>query len=261
LVQLSSILSPQVNNTNNNNESSLSFPTTLTPVLAPWNPHLIILALSSLQCLFALARVNARYSAQQQAHPIPISGAGVVLSIILLAASILQGVHSSDLVHYPTMLVVAGLWFYGLWFVVSSHGLSPVTLFHDYTRTVSIPTAVIAGMVFGSRMWADALSHWVLLQIAATVGWCLLMSSGGVLKRTVVAAFVLMPTLVVVSSTGRDDQWRYASILVSSVGLLPLLAMSTVGFAQTTPPRTIAGLVLIANNAALLSIIAVLANF
>ena len=237
----------------------------LSPVLAPWNPHLLLLALCCLQCLFALGRVNQRH----RESAVSLAGAGAVLTIVLLAAAILQGVHSSDLVHYPTMLVVGALWLHGLWFVTDATAAvdssDPYTLFHNYTRAVAVPLAVLTGMIFGTRVWADALTHWVLLQIAATVGWMQLSSSQPplLLRRVVAVLFLLLPTGLAATSTGHDDAWRYIAILAGSTGLLPLLAVSTVmqPSPASPPPNAIAGYVLLANNAALIALVATLANF
>ena len=228
-----------------------------TEVLAPWNPHLIVLALCLLQCLFALERVNKRYSA----HPLSATGGGVVLTLILIAAAIVQGIRDTDLVHYPTMIVVGLLWLHGAWAVAASME-NQASLFFDYTRAVAAPLAVLSSMLFGTRVWADALSHWALLQIAVTLGWLQVRACDArLLCRAALVLFLLLPIASAVASTGRDDQWRYVALLAGSVGLLPLLAVGTLLSQPTVPHRALAGYVLIANNAALLAVVATLANF
>ena len=265
------------NNNNNNNNQRRTLITTGDAsssvsedpsALAPFNPHLIVLALCCLQCLFAMARVNF----SQEAHPLSTGGTGVALSVVLIAAAVVQGVHNStDLTNYTTMIFIAWLWLCGVYLVAAGDAWSHAYLFFAYTATVATPLASLAAALYGTRMWADALSHWVLLDVASAAGWMQLVLTDVPQKqllRVITLLFTLLPTLTAMTATGPYDQWRYVAIFAGSLGLLPLLAASTLlppveeDNNNSKPPyRTWAGYVLIANNAALMSIVATLANF
>jgi hypothetical protein len=250
-------------------------PAHMEPVLRPWNPHLLLLTLCALQCLFALGRMyrnRSHYynSLSEPPHPyISLQGAGGVLTGVLVAAGIVQGVHDGDLVQYPTLVVMVLLWFHG-WayatYAVAWDDDVAWSLFY-FLHSVAAPLSVLCGLIFGTRLWTSTLAHAVLLSVALRAFW-LQQKSAEVrgLMRLLTWGFALLATLAILSETGSFDTWRYIAILMGSVGLLPLFVLSaTVDDEQAKsdvlPRHSLVGMVLMANNAALLIVVVLLSNF
>ena len=245
-------------------------PSEVTPVLAPFNPHLLLLSLACLQCLMAFGRMYRRWREGEDKRPslsdhyyISVEGVGLVLTAITVAATIVQGVHDAELVRYPTLMALALNWLLGLWYTHAPEG----GCFHS--ALVAAPLSVLCGMLFGPRLWPDVLQHYVLL--IAAIQMALLIprrdeeeeaSEARPLMRAVALLLLLLPIGDAVWNTGPFDAWRYILILIGAVGLLPLLLSLLVPelSLEVKAHHTLAGLELMANNAALLGVLVLLAN-
>jgi hypothetical protein len=242
-------------------------PSEVTAVLEPFNPHLILLSLACLQCLMAFGRMyrhkqegdEKRGGRGNDAEPpyISLEGVGVVLTAILLAAAVVQGVHDAELVKYTTLLTLVLNWLLGVWYVYAPDGAG----FH--TAIVAAPLSVLCSMLFGPRLWPDVLQHYVLLLAAIQMG--LLMrqqAEGRPIMRAIVFLLLFAPLSDALWNTGPFDAWRYVLILIGSVGLLPLLLsllMPELAL-EVKAHHTLGGMELMANNAALLGVLVLLAN-
>lgn len=230
-------------------------PASIAPVLDAWNPHLILLALCCMQCLLALGQIMDLADGPH----VSLVGAGCALTGVLLAAAIVQGVHAADLVRYPTVIAIALVWLNGAYYVfVSSQGESPRMAFH--VRAVAAPLSVLCTAIFGTRLWSDNLLHIVLLAVAIN-NTRTAQGRSEFLVLVQKSITLGLPALVIalaVCGTGVYDAWRYILILTGSTGLLPLFVW---GLASSERPKSLVGISLMANNAALLGVVALLANF
>ena len=240
-------------------------PAEVTPVLEPFNPHLILLSLTCLQCLMAFGRMYLHRREGEDKRPsvnagpyISIEGVAAVLTAILLASAIVQGVHAPELVRYPTLLVLVLNWLLGAWYVRDPEGQG----FHS--ASVAAPLSVLCSMLFGPRLWPDILQHYVLL--IAAIYMALLMRKANEDARPVMRAVVLLLLFVslgdAVWNTGVFDAWRYVLIWIGSVGLLPLtisMLMPELSI-EVKAHHSLGGMELMANNAALLGVLVLLAN-
>ena len=245
-------------------------PAEITPVLAPFNAHLLLLSLACLQCLMTFGRMyrHQRDGDDKRSAPqyyISIEGVGLVLTAITVAATVVQGVHDADLVRYPTLITLALNWLLGLWYTHAPEG----ACFHS--ALVAAPLSVLCGMLFGPRLWPDVLQHYVLLLAAIQMALLLLPRRANAedetdearpLMRVVALLLLLAPLADAVWNTGPFDAWRYILILIGSVGLLPLLLSLLLPelSLEVKAHHTLAGLELMANNAALLGVLVLLAN-
>ena len=238
-------------------------PAAVTAVLAPWNPHILLLALCALQTLYALGRVLRRGPARiGSVDPrTTLLGAGAVLTALLAAALAVQGVHDADLARYPTLIAVGVLWLAGLRFALTeSPGLPPPSSVPSAAvATVAAPLAVLVTALLGPRLWSDALAQGCVLAAAC----CALSASGAAeegafigRQKGAAALLVLVFAGAAAACTGPFDSWRYIVILVACVGLLPLLPV--VG---DTRRSSSGGIALMANNAALIGTVVTLASF
>jgi hypothetical protein len=248
-------------------------PSEVTPVLAPFNAHLLLLSLACLQCLMTFGRMYRRQRegdekrwADAPPYYISIEGVGLVLTAITVAATVVQGVHDADLVQYPTLITLVLNWLLGVWYTRTPEG----ACFHS--GLVAAPLSVLCSMLFGPRLWPDVLQHYVLLLAAIQMAlWILPRRSdepepndadARPLIRAVALVLLLLPLCDAVWNTGPFDAWRYILILIGSVGLLPLflsLLMPEMSL-EVKAHHTLAGLELMANNAALLGVLVLLAN-
>jgi len=260
-------------------------PRLASPVLAPWNPHLLLMVLCGMQTLLAFARARhnrLRRSASASSSSsdadgmtmmtteLPITFIAATLVLMLLACVAVQGARDLRLIHYPTLLSVASALAAMVWFFWvqqqqqqqrmvdededEAHWQLWCMLFH--MQAVSIPTAALAMALLGSRVWADVLSVFCLLHGAVNLLW---------LGRPAPAALLLLACAYVMRAQfGPFDAWRYAWGYLSCAGLLPLLLLWPLllnGDNNNKGLKQAAGLSMTTANVALIALLICLNQF
>jgi hypothetical protein len=232
------------------------------PVLAPWNPHLLLLALCCVHCIVCLWRIEYGHVQQESNHnvadvaPPPPSHlyanfrmgphhAAVVSALLLGACAAVQcafgGVH---LVHYPTLLTLATLAGSTIRYLMVAPRMPDLAWslgFH--MQTVAIPVLVLAIVLFGSREWTDALTHLAFLAAAAHLLYIALLlqqrqspSSADEcvgLVRTLALSLGALSFYDAQIQFGPFDSWRYALTLLPAAALAtPFVAIAVMGNAD-----------------------------
>jgi hypothetical protein len=238
-------------------------------VLAPWNPHLLLLVLCGMQTLLAFARMrhnhltNKHQTEEGDTTPtttntntaeISITFVAVMLGLMLITCVAVQGAYDLDLIHYPTLLSTAmGLLTVACYFSLSSSTVENDDLWQLWSmlfhlQAVAIPTATLAMAVLGTRVWADALSVFCLLQAAVNLFW---------LQRFLLSGLVLLASFHIMHTQfGPFDTWRYVWCYLACTGLF--VGVLALAFER---PKRCAGLSLGATNVALVALMACLNQF
>ena len=262
-------------------------PRLASAVLAPWNPHLLVLVLCGMQALlaFARARHNRLLHRQHDSAPdaakdgmtmmtteLPLTFIAATLVLMLLACVAVQGARDLNLIHYPTLLSVASAlaamaWFFWVQPAPQAAQAAPADdddarwqlwcmLFH--LQAVSLPAATLAMALLGSRVWADVLSVFCLLHGAVNLLW---------LGKAAPAALLLLACAYVMRAQfGPFDAWRYAWGGLACAGLLPLLLLWPLSSlleldAERRGLKHAAGLSMTAANVALIALLVCLNQF
>jgi hypothetical protein len=207
-------------------------------VMGLFNPHLALLAVGCLQFLICLGRMEYKRAntapsvndiGQWMPVQVPLWSIGVVLILLIVAASAIQAVHSTELLQYPTVIFVV------VWMAIGAAYVKMHTTYEldlpwelaFQLQTVAVPVALLAYAIFGTRLWADMLTHGCLLSAAVNLLWLQLHKGAPVwLARFMVIGLTLLSLHGAQLQFGPFDTWRYALTFMACLGLAPLLLLS-----------------------------------
>ena len=219
----------------------------MTTVLEPFNPHIILLAITCMHSLVCLsgakrksellgtAALSASSSWDAMAYRllqlIPLKAAIVLLAVLTLIVSVLNGLSHDDLMQYPTIITVVFLFLgggiYAYFFDTFNEDLDWTLAFH--MQLVGIPLTVVITAAMGVRFWIDVLTHTVLLAAAVSCMW--IQFAPNLDSSTQLAArflTVALPTfsLCVTQQEWGTDSWQHVVALMASTSLAPLYILT-----------------------------------
>ena len=218
-------------------------PRHIQTIWQPWNPHAILLMLCCMQLLVCISKTQYNRETKQQQKEaekasihFPVNYGTVIIAILMLVVLLLSGLKHSDLVQYPTILVIVVLLALILWYAWT---------FDEYVEdaawnlvfhmlAISVPVAVLSIATMGTRLSIDVLTHLVLLTAAGLSLWLQNAAAdfGHPWSLQIVRFITIMlPTLSLTLAhiqRGAADNWRYAVALMGCAGLLPLYVFSII---------------------------------
>lgn len=302
----------------------------IKPIMKDFNPHLILLTLCIVHSIFCIARIKRtvwstanlpsalpsqlgsflpRYGIAASTatrvgieHPHVISPlmSIVVLGILLIIVFIIEGTRKSELVEYPTILVVILEMLAAIWFIIwlpfissssSENGNNESSIVVDPTTTaeqqqnehkanwmnfyhlqlVAVPVAVLSIVTVGARFWTDALFHFVFLSVACNALYLERELIDNVISRKLLQLiYVLLPIFCLYMAHmqwGYFDNWRYVIGLMGSFSVIPFFIHPWIGGGSeklkgfVSKNKYIGKLTNFASTAALLSLVVNLAMF
>jgi len=207
---------------------------TISPIMEPINPHLILLTLCCIHSIFCISRTHInhqdRVENDKNATPkpllIPLEYAMVIYILLIVVVSVIEGLKDTQLVQYPTIIIM----FLLLWFCIlyvarfPYHSQDIIWGVATHLQLVAVPLAILAITTMGVRMWPDVLGHMELLN--ATV-YCMWLQSNvqNVASRRIchfLTFFLPLITLYIAHiQWGQYDDWRYVIGTMACGGLAP----------------------------------------
>jgi hypothetical protein len=206
-------------------------------ILADFNPHLMLLVLAVLHSTLIMSKMNkivwttlkpGSNTSFDFENPhkfsVPISFAAFCLVIIIVYV-IVDG-RKHDLVQYPTIIATVILLMLGIWFLVREKAFKDDHLWFCvfHLHLVSIPTAVLAISLVGSRFWTDIVAHIVLLSVAANVLILEKRASDLISRKLCQLLYFFIPLFCLYMAHlqwGANDNWKYSIGIMGSASLLP----------------------------------------
>jgi hypothetical protein len=233
------------------------FEQTITTVVEPWNPHLILLTLCCIQTIVCISRIqhkretiltvsnnNSNGSGDTRTSSVgdgyvpyynhlhlPLSYAIAIVGLLITIIAILQGLKDVNLVQYPTILTMVFLLGSCIWYIILfdkfGHDITWAISFH--LQLVSVPLAVLAIATMGARMWVDVLGHVMLLSSGVNCMWLQSTTQNISARRVSHLLTIFLPTLSIYLAHmqwGPFDDWRYVIAMMACGSLAPLYFMA-----------------------------------
>ena len=208
-------------------------------ILADFNPHLILLVLAILHSTLTMSKMNKIIWSTLKAggsnnipidfeNPhkmsVPVSFAAYCLVVIIVYV-IVDG-RNHNLMQYPTILITVFLLVLGVWFLVREKSFKDDHLWFCvfHLHLVSIPTAVLAISLVGSRFWTDIVAHLVLLSVAANTLILENRAKDIISKKLCQLIYFFIPLFCLYMAHlqwGTNDNWKYSIGIMGSASLLP----------------------------------------
>ena len=251
------------------------------PVLEPWNPHLILLTICCIHSIICISKshiIPNKYienAANQNSEPkrmtIPLSYSVGISFLLIFIIAVLEGIKNTDLVQYPTIIIVALLLGLSLLYIqnFAAKGQDLIWGISTHLQLVGVPLAVLAISTMGSRMWTDVLGHFVILNSAV---YCLWLqsntknSTGQRLCHLLTIFFPLLSLYLAHIQWGKNDNWRYVIGSMASGGIAPFFIITILFHAspnadQKESEKIFYRISTLCSSAALLSLVVNLALF
>lgn len=258
----------------------------MTNVLRPINPHLLLLVLSIIHCIFCISKVkktiwstivfhsksNAYVNVQEPKlgieHPntisLPINAS--LFYILTLVVFIIEGNRNSVLVEYPTIIlalvpILSNVWF--IYWQISSEENHAWFVF-SYIQTVVIPVAVLTFCIVGTRFWTDVLYHIVLLSCANHALYVSISSQDVVsvkLSQIICVSAPVLSLYLAWNQWGGMESWKYTMGLMGSSVLLTFLLYPIFFMTQNNGMKLFSKVLLLLCSSALISLVVNLGMF
>jgi hypothetical protein len=221
----------------------------MTNILRPINPHLLLLVLSIIHCIFCISKVkktiwstlvlhskqNVMGNVQEEKmgieHPntisLPVNAS--IFYILLLVVFIIEYNRNTVLVEYTTIILALVPILSSMWFVYwhsSSLAEDHDWFVFQYLQTIVIPVAVLTFCIVGTRFWTDVLYHIVLLTCANHALYVSISSQDVVsvkLSQIICVAAPILSLYLAWIQWGGMESWKYTMGLMGSSVLLIFL--------------------------------------
>lgn len=217
----------------------------MSNILRPLNPHLLLLVLSVVHCIFCISKVkktiwstlvfhskeNAVVNFENQKmgieHPntisLPINAS--IFYVVLIAVFIIEYNRNTVLVEYPTIIIALAPILSSLWFIYwqSTHTEDHDWFVFHYLQTIVIPVAVLTFCIVGTRFWTDVLYHIVLLSCANHALYVSITSQDVIsikLSQIICVSAPLLSLYLAWTQWGGMESWKYTLGLMGSSVLL-----------------------------------------
>jgi hypothetical protein len=218
-------------------------PESIYPVLEPWNPHLILLTICCIHSIICISKthvipqnyVNFPKNQEENAPPkhmkIPIGYAVGVSFLLIFIIAVLEGIKNTDLVQYPTIILVVMLLLSSLLYVrgFEARGHDIIWSIATHLQLVGVPLAVLAISTLGARMWTDVLAHLEILNAAVYCLWLQSNTKNPTGQRICHLLTILLPSLSLYLAHiqwGKNDNWRYVIGSMACGALAPLFIIT-----------------------------------
>jgi hypothetical protein len=218
------------------------------PVLEPWNPHLILLTICCINSIICISKTHilpSNYIETEVADLkpkrmiIPLGYAVGVSFLLIFIIAVLEGIKNTDLVQYPTMIVVAVLLGLSLLFIknFATKGHDIIWGIASHLQLVGVPLAVLAISTMGARMWTDVLGHFVILHAAVYSLWLQSNTKNPTGQRLCHLLTIFLPLLSLYLAHiqwGKNDNWRYVIGSMACGGIAPFFIITILFHASPT---------------------------
>jgi hypothetical protein len=248
----------------------------ILPILQPWNPHLILLTICCIHSVFCISMTHQSLKDRSTQNPpkrliIPLSYATTIYILLIGIIAIMQGLNNSDLVQYPTIIMMITLIAFCILFVVRfpSHDHDFTWGISNHLQIVAVPLAVLAISTMGVRIWNYVLGHTVILSAAVNCLWLQCKTRHNVAQRICHMLTILLPSLSLYLAHiqwGQYDDWRYVIGSMACASLAPfylitILFHTGVDMEKQKTEKFFNKISLLCSSAAILSLVVNLALF
>ena len=207
---------------------------TISPILEPVNPHLILLTICCIHSIFCISRTHIEHqdrvdSGQNAARAtmiIPLGYAMFIYAALIVIVTIVEGLKDVNLVKYPTIVIVALLLGFCTLYVIrfSTHSKDIVWGVATHLQLVAVPLAILAISAMGVRLWSDILGHIELLNATVYCMWLQCNVQNVASRRICHALTFFLPLITLYIAHiqwGQYDDWRYVIGTMACGGLAP----------------------------------------
>lgn len=226
------------------------------PVLAAFNPHIIVLAVACMHFLICLSGAKRKHHQQQQQQHgdghkpegmtitslwdirlyklvriVSHTTALTLLAIIVLVVAVLSGIHDAELTRYPTIITVvllfAGGSVYAYRFDYEREDLDWTLAFH--MQIVGVPLTVVVMAAMGVRFWIYPITHCFFLIAAVNCMWIQFAPATDPFARQIARfATVAFPTFTLCATQQEwgTDSWEHVVTLMAAASLAPLFILT-----------------------------------
>lgn len=218
---------------------------TIERVLDEFNPHLILLTICIIHCVFCISRLKTNILSQvivenglfqnpdqkismETPGKISTFTSSILLYVLLLVVYIVEGIRSN--VKYTSIVISIVLVLACTFFVIYNQRFKDHILFNFYHMLlVSTPTAILTYCIIGTRFWVDVVYHIILLFISA-MAFVMAYESNHIVSKKISQLIAIatstLSLLFAYIQWGGIENWKYIVGFMGSSVLLPFYIYS-----------------------------------